>query len=64
MERVKGKRTTQRALHTRLQNEARQLIESSQFSPSDLCVVHDMLKVYNDGLRALNFEIEGHLTDD
>ncbi|KAH7986592.1 hypothetical protein HPB52_024853 [Rhipicephalus sanguineus] len=63
MECIKGKRTTQRALHTRLQNEARQLIEPSQFS-SDLCVVHDRLKVCNDGLRALNLELEGHLTDD
>ncbi|XP_037523578.1 uncharacterized protein LOC119400588 [Rhipicephalus sanguineus] len=64
MERIKSKRTTQRALHTRLQNEARQLIESSQFSSSDLRVVHHRLKVYNDGLWVLNLELEGYLTHD
>ncbi|KAH7963579.1 hypothetical protein HPB52_021655 [Rhipicephalus sanguineus] len=41
MDRIKGKRATQRALHTRLRNEASQLIQSSQFSALALRVLHD-----------------------
>ncbi|KAH7986540.1 hypothetical protein HPB52_024888 [Rhipicephalus sanguineus] len=64
MDRIKGKRSTQRALHTRLRNEASQLIQSSQFSAPALRVLHDRLKNCNDGLRVLNEQLEEHLTDE
>ncbi|XP_037521690.1 uncharacterized protein LOC119398945 [Rhipicephalus sanguineus] len=64
MDRIKGKRATQRALHTRLRNEASQLIQSSQFSAPALRVLHDRLKNCNDGLRVLNEQLEEHLTDE
>ncbi|XP_049527620.1 uncharacterized protein LOC125947248 [Dermacentor silvarum] len=64
MERIKGKRATQRALHTRLRNEASQLMESSHFSAPALRVLHDRLKNCNDELRVLNEQLEGYLTDE
>ncbi|KAM7284683.1 uncharacterized protein ISCGN_001777 [Ixodes scapularis] len=64
MERVKSKRTTQRALHTRLRTEARQLIDSNQLSLSALRVLHDRLKTCNDGLQKLNEQLEAFLTDE
>ncbi|KAG0414746.1 hypothetical protein HPB47_008075 [Ixodes persulcatus] len=64
MERVKSKRTTQRALHTRLRTEARQVIDSNQISLSALRVLHDRLKTCNDGLQKLNEQLEAFLTDE
>lgn len=63
MAHIKGKRATQRVLHTRLRNEARQLIESNQFASSDLRVGHERLKACNKGLRVLSLELEAHLAD-
>lgn len=44
MDRIKGKQANQRALHTRLRNEAGLLIESSQVIAPALRVVHERLK--------------------
>ncbi|KAH7975476.1 hypothetical protein HPB52_001886 [Rhipicephalus sanguineus] len=66
MDRIKGKRATQRAFHTRLRNDASQLIQSTQFSAPALRVLHDRLKNCNDGLqlRMLNEQLEEHFTDE
>ncbi|KAH6923656.1 hypothetical protein HPB50_004396 [Hyalomma asiaticum] len=63
MDRIKSKRATQRAFHTRLEHEVSQMIDSSPFSALDLPVLHDRLKNCNDGLRALNEQLEDYATD-
>ncbi|XP_040063723.1 uncharacterized protein LOC120838050 [Ixodes scapularis] len=64
MERVKSKRTTQRALRTRLRTEARQVTDSNQLSLAALRVLSDRLKTCNDGLQKLNEQLEAFLTDE